>query len=162
MDREEFLRLTLEAEPTLFHISFSLLHNEQDCADAVQEAILKAYDQRNKLREARYFKTWLVRIVINECYTILRKRKRFQSYDDAITEDKTYLGNYIKEEYIDLYQAIARLGEKEKVCVILFYMEDYSLAEIADTLKIPVGTVKSRLNRARSELKSYLGDWDER
>lgn len=156
MDKEEFLRLTLEAEPTLFHISFSILHNEQDCADAVQEAILKAYDRRNKLRDIRCFKTWLVRIVINECYGILRKAKRYQSFDEAVAEDKTYPGNYVKEEYLDLYQAIARLGEKEKVCIILFYMEDYSVAEIADTLKIPVGTVKSRLNRARKELKGLL------
>ena len=56
MDREEFLQLTLEAESTLFHISFSILHDEQDCADAVQEGILKAYMQRNNLREIKYFK----------------------------------------------------------------------------------------------------------
>lgn len=158
MDREEFLRLTLEAESTLFHISFSILHNEQDCADAVQEAILKAFSQRNKLREVRHFKTWLVRIVINECYGILRKRKNCQSYEEAVTEDKAYLKNYVREEYMDLWQAIARLGEKERICVILFYMEEYSVGEIADTLKIPVGTVKSRLSRARNELKGLLSE----
>ena len=158
MDKDEFLRLALDSEPTLFHVSLSILHNEQDCADAVQEAILKAYENRHKLKEIKYFKTWIVRIVINECYSILRKKKRFQVYDDTVQKDNTYLSNYIKEEYIDLYQAINRLGEKEKICVILYYLEDYSVAETADVLKIPIGTVKSRLNHARKELKGLLDE----
>ena len=158
MDKDEFLRLALDSEPTLFHVSFSILHNEQDCADAVQEAMLKAYENRHKLREIKYFKTWIVRIVINECYSILRKKKRFQAYDDTVQQDNAYLSNYVKEEYIDLYRAISRLGEKVKICVILYYLEDYSVAEIAGVLKIPVGTVKSRLNHARRELKGLLSE----
>ncbi|MCH5251102.1 MAG: sigma-70 family RNA polymerase sigma factor [Lachnospiraceae bacterium] len=156
MDKDEFLRLALDSEPTLFHVSFSILHNEQDCADAVQEAILKAYENRHKLKEIKYFKTWIVRIVINECYSILRKKKRFQPYDDAVQKDNTYLSNYIKEEYIDLYHAIDRFSQK--MCVILYYLEDYAVAEIANVLKIPIGTVKSRLNHARKELKGLLGE----
>ena len=158
MDKDEFLQLSLDSEPTLFHVSFSILHNEQDCADAVQETLLKAYENRHKLREIKYFKTWIVRIVINECYSILRKKKRFQAYDDTVQQDNAYLSNYIKEEYIDLYRAIDRLGEKVKICVILYYLEDYSVAEIAGVLKIPVGTVKSRLNHARRELKGLLSE----
>lgn len=158
MDKDEFLRLTLDSESTLFHVSFSILHNEQDCADAVQEAILKAYESRHKLKEIRYFKTWIVRIVINECYSILRKKKRFQIFDDAVQEGNANLGSYVKEEYIDLYRAINRLSEKEKICVILYYLEDYSVAETADVLKIPTGTVKSRLSHARKELKGLLGE----
>ena len=158
MDKDEFLRLALDSEPTLFHISFSILHNEQDCADAVQEALLKAYENRHKLREIKYFKTWIVRIVINECYSILRKKKRFQAYDDTVQQDNAYLSNYVKEEHIDLYRAISYLDEKVKICVILFYLEDYSVAEIAGVLKIPVGTVKSRLDHARKELKGLLSE----
>lgn len=158
MDKDEFLRLAIDSEPTLFHVSFSILHNEQDCADAAQEAMLKAYENRHKLREIKYFKTWIVRIVINECYSILRKKKHFQAYDDAVQQDNAYLSNYVKEEYIDLYRAISRLNEKVKICVILFYLEDYSVTEIAGVLKIPAGTVKSRLNRARRELKGLLSE----
>ena len=158
MDKDEFLSLTLDSESTLFHVSLSILHNEQDCADAVQEAILKAYESRHKLKEIRYFKTWIVRIVINECYSILRKKKRFQIFDDAVQEGNANLSSYVKEEYIDLYRAINRLSEKEKICVILYYLEDYSVAETADVLHIPIGTVKSRLNHARKELKGLLGE----
>ena len=158
MDKDEFLRLALDSEPTLFHVSFSILNNEQDCADAVQEAILKAYENRHKLKEIKYFKTWIVRIVINECYSIHRKKKRIQTYDDAVQQDNISLNNFIKEEYIDLYQAIGRLNEKVKICVILHYLEDYSVAETADVLKIPIGTVKSRLSHARKELKGLLDE----
>lgn len=158
MDKDEFLKLALDSEPTLFHVSFSILHDEQDCADTVQEAILKAYENRHKLREIKYFKTWIVRIVINECYGILRRKKRFQAFNDAVRQDSICLGNYIKEEYIDLYQAINRLSEKEKICVVLYYLEDYSVAEIANVLKIPNGTVKSRLSHARRELKGLLSE----
>lgn len=158
MDREEFLELALKAEPTLFHISFSLLHNEQDCADAVQEALLKAYDQRGKLRRKEYFQTWLVRIVINECYGILRRRKHFQSCGEVEITDRAHLGQYVREEYMDLYQAIARLEERERVCVLLFYMEGYSVGEIGEILKIPKGTVKSRLSRARDMLRGLLSE----
>ena len=156
MDKDEFLKLALDSEPTLFHVSFSILHDEQDCADTVQEAILKAYENRHKLREIKYFKTWIVRIVINECYNLLRRKKRFQAFNDAVRQDDVCLSNYIKEEYIDLYQAINRLSEKEKICVILYYLEEYSVADIASVLKIPGGTVKSRLSHARRELKGLL------
>lgn len=117
--------------PTLFHVSFSILHDEQDCADAVQVAILKAYENRHKLKEIKYFKTWIVRIVINECYGILRKKKRFQAYDDAVAADNTYLSSYVKEEYTDLYRAIDRLSQKERMCVVIYYLENYSVAKTA-------------------------------
>lgn len=156
MEREEFLQSALAAEETAFHVAFSILHDEQDCADAVQEALLKAYEQRVQLRVAAYFKTWFIRIVMNECYTILRKRKKTGSYDEGILEDRSLLSNYIKEEYLDLYQAISRLEEKERMCILLYYMEDYTVAQIAEILKIPGGTVKSRLSRARTNLKGLL------
>lgn len=156
MEREDFLQKTLEAEKTLFHVAFSILQNEQDCADAVQEAITKAYMKKNQLQNSAYFKTWLTRIVINECYNLLRKRKQYVEFCEEVVADRSYLNEYIKEEYLDLYQAISKLKEKDKICVLLFYMEDYSVSQIAEVLKVSQGTVKSRLNRARKQLKELL------
>ncbi|MBR1852601.1 MAG: RNA polymerase sigma factor [Lachnospiraceae bacterium] len=167
MDKELFLQKVLDAEETLFHVSFSILHNEADCADAVQEAILKAYDNHDKLRDEALFKTWLVRIVINECYAMRRSAKRFTSYADYENNEQASLshadtlGKYIREEYLDLYEAIEKLNDKERLCVTLFYFEDCSIAEIANILHIPEGTVKSRLNRARLNLKGLLGEWED-
>lgn len=158
MKKEKFVALMKEAEPTLFHVAFSILHHEQDSADAVSEAIVKAYEGKDTLRNPAYFKTWMVRIVINECYGMLRKNRRLLPMaeqilreGDSVTEDR-----YIKAEYLDLYRAIRKLKEKDKICIILFYMEDFTLTQIAEILSVPTGTVKSRLNRARKQLKDWL------
>ena len=161
MDKELFLQKLLDAEETLFHVSFSILHNEQDCADAVQEAVLKAYDARNKLRKEAFFKTWIVRIVINECYTILRRSKRLAPYKVARMDSAEYIGKYVKEEYLDLYRAISKLDDKHRICVILYYFEEYSIEQIAQITQVPAGTVKSRLNRARQTLKGLLEEREE-
>ncbi len=160
MEKEEFVRLVLQSEETLFHVSFSLLHNEADAADAVQEAVTKAFAGRNKLREKQYFKTWLIRILINECHTLLRKRKKTAPFEET---DLEYAGapsqgaySPVKEEYLDLYRAIDGLEDKDKICVQLYYMEEYSVGQIAQVLKMPEGTVKSRLHRARILLRGML------
>lgn len=156
MEKHQFVELVLDAEPTLFHMAFSILHHEQDCADAVQEAVVKAYEQRDTLKNPAYFKTWLVRIVMNECYQILRKQKRQVPTEEILLSDRK-LEHYIKEEYLDLYRSIARLKEKDRACILLYYMEDFTIEQVALTLNIPQGTVKSRLSRARKQLKEMLG-----
>lgn len=156
MEKEIFLQKVLEAENTLFHVSFSILRNEQDCADAVQEAILKAYASRDSLKNTDYFRTWIVRIVINECYGLLRKRRVYEEYDENLLWDPSSSGGYVKEEYLDLYNAIEKLERRERDCVVLYYLEDFPVEEIAGILKIPSGTVKSRLSRARKQLKGLL------
>lgn len=160
MDKEEFTRLVLAMESTLFHVSYTLLHNEQDCADVVQEAVIKAYAGRGKLREQGYFKTWMVRILINECYTFLRRQKRFMPLEEAVGGYGmvTEVSSPVREEYLDLYRAMEELSEKDRLCIQLFYMEDYSVRQIAQILKIPEGTVKSRMRRARLQLKGLLGE----
>lgn len=166
MDKENFTQLVLQMESTLFHVAFSILHQEADCCDAVQETILKAYAARNNLRNPGYFKTWITRILINECYGILRGRSRLVPMDAEAMDEQNIVGQenpeaYIKEEYLDLYRAIEKLKEKDKMCILLFYMEDYTLAQIADALDIPEGTVKSRLNRGRCKLRGILRDGTE-
>lgn len=76
MDREQFTSAVLAAEPTLYRVAKTMLRSEHDCADAAQQAILRAWEQLDSLRSTRYFKTWLVRILINECSTILRRMTR--------------------------------------------------------------------------------------
>lgn len=162
MDKDKFTQLVLSLESTLFHVAFSILHQEADCCDAVQETVLKAYAARDNLRNPAYFKTWITRILINECYGILRGRSRLVPMDAGNMEEQSEVRNnpeaYVREEYLDLYRAIDKLKEKDRICILLFYMEDYTLAQISDALDIPEGTVKSRLNRARSRLRGLLGD----
>ena len=73
MNKEEFTQRILAAELSLYRVTKSILHNDDDCADAIQNAILKAWQKRYTLRKKDYFKTWLTRIVINECYQIIKE-----------------------------------------------------------------------------------------
>lgn len=151
MTKKEFMDKVLETELTLYHVSKSLLQNETDCEDVVQEAILKAYERRNSLRNIEYFKTWLVRITINECYNFKRKYKNTIPYEDVTVNQEE-----LNETHTELYLALQQLDEKKRLPIVLYYIEGYSLSEIAQILQIPNGTIKSRLSKGRKEIKEYL------
>lgn len=153
MDQATFTAAVLDAEPTLYRIAKTMLHHEQDCADAAQQAILRAWEQLPSLRQAQYFKTWLIRILINECHAILRKRQHLAPYEPAQAEA---IPAPADEDHSDLYSALAALDEKYRLPVVLYYWEGFKTREIAALLRIPEGTVKSRLNAARSQLRTAL------
>ena len=88
MDREEFTRAVLEYENTLYRVAKSMLGSEADCADAAQNALLRAWERLHTLRDPAYFKTWLTRILINECRAILRQRARYSPLEAEIAEDE--------------------------------------------------------------------------
>ncbi len=151
MDKETFTTLVLQGEATLYRVAKAILRQEQDVEDAVQEGILKAYKKRNTLKNKAYFQTWLVRIVINECYKTRRQQK-----SNVALETVENIPLAEGENYTDLYQAISLLPPKIRLAVVLYYVEGYSTLEIKEILKIPQGTVKSRLAKGRKSLKTYL------
>lgn len=152
MNRNTFIDKVLESEDTLYRVAKSILLHDEDCEDAVQSAILRAYDKLNTLKEERYFKTWLVRILLNECYNLKRKEILKVPYEECFEGVKSEE----KIDYSDLYIAIKNLPEKIKITVVLYYVEGYSVEEIKQILKIPSGTVKSRLSKGRKLLKIKL------
>lgn len=138
----------------MYHIAKSLLYNDADCADAIQEAIVKAFVKLHTLKDDSYAKTWLIRIVMNECYAIMRKEKKIISLQDyQMNEQETE-----SKDYSDLYEAIFRLPEQIKLCVTLYYMEGYSVKEVAALLDTTESAVKNRLAKARGKLKEALID----
>lgn len=153
MDKAEFTQRVLHAETTMYRVAKSILVNDCDCEDAVQEAILLGYAKLHTLRQEAYFQTWLIRILIHECYRILRSKVVTVKYD-------TELISVIKEnqDYSELYLAILTLPLKVRMVIVLLYIEDYSVADIAKILKIPQGTVKSRLARGRDLLRIYFNE----
>lgn len=154
MDKNEFAEKVTAAEATLYHISKSILRNDCDCADAVQEAIITAYSKLCSLRDDRFFKTWLCRILINECYRMRRANKRTIPLEDYMeTGDSAE-----QQNDLGLFDAIMGLKTDLRLAIVLHYMEGFQTAEMAKILKIPEGTVKGRLSRARAKLKSVLGE----
>lgn len=134
-----------------YRVAKRILRNEEDVEDAIQEMILKAYKAIRNLKNEEYIKTWLTRILINQCNNIINKNKSIIYFDEAVEEIEET--NYSKIEMIEL---INKLGYSLRVVAILFYYEDLPQKDIAEILDIPVGTVKSRLSKVRSELKSMM------
>ncbi|MEG1501118.1 MAG: RNA polymerase sigma factor [Clostridiales bacterium] len=152
MDKNEFVEKVLATESTLYHMAKTILIQDADCENAVQETILKAYQKLDTLKDVDYFKTWLVRILLNECYRLKRIERPQVSYEeyfaDSLAENR--------ENYTELYLAIQRLPQNIRIPVILYYVEGYSIEEIKRIMKIPSGTVKSRLAKGRKLLKQNL------
>lgn len=149
MTKEAFEQRVWDLRRMLYYVSFSLLANHADQEDAVQECIHKALLKRETLKDDAYLKTWLTRILINECHNILRKRKR-----EVLSEDLQIDAPLAADS--GLYEAVSGLEERLRVPVVLHYLEGYTIREIAKALRAPQSTIKSRLRRARELLKQTL------
>lgn len=150
MNKQEFTRRVLAVENRLYRIGCGMLQNHQDCMDAVQEAVIKAWANVHRLRNPRYFETWLTRILINECHNIQNVRKKTVTME-SLPEPGAYEG-----ENKPLRDALLALEMDLRLPVLLYYMEGYKLREIAQILHLPEGTVKTRLSRAKKRLKKLL------
>lgn len=151
MDNLTFQEKVLSCEEMLYRISKSICFYDNDCEDAVQEAVLKAYKKLDTLRNEEYFRTWLTRILINECYKINKSRSREVSFFEySLSEEGR------NEEFTNVFETIMSLSEKIRIVVQLYYVEGYSVEEVASILRIPSGTVKSRLSQGRQKLKKIL------
>lgn len=153
MTKEQLGNLIIASQDTMYHVAKTLLRNDADCADAIQEAIVKAFSGLHTLRRDSYAKTWLVRIVINECYAIMRREKRLLSLEDISLEQAAQE----EGDYSDLYEAVSRLSHEIRLTVMLYYIEGYRIKEIAAIMKTTESAVKNRLMRARAKLKEELG-----
>lgn len=154
MTKEQLGSLILDSERQMYVTAKGILKNDQDCGDAIQETIVKAFSKIQTLKKDNYAKTWLIRILINECHNILRKRKNQVSFEDVEWE----IGGKTQEkkDYSELYQAVSSLKEDLRMPIVLYYIEDFSVKEIAQILGITEGAVQKRLARVRRKLKNQL------
>ncbi|CAH8773168.1 sigma-70 family RNA polymerase sigma factor [Paenibacillus dendritiformis] len=153
-DSEAFIHLMQEMELPLYRMALLMVKQEADCADAIQETMLKAYKSIHSLREPEFFKTWLYRILINECNKILKKRSQAVTIEECPYPS----ANSMEYDKIDLHEAVDRLDENLRVVIVLHYFHDLPIHQIADVLDISAGAVKTRLHRARKTLLSWLSN----
>lgn len=138
----------------MYAVAIRYLKNEDDAGDAIGNTILLAYENLNKLKKVEYFKTWLTRILINECHKILSSKKKVLLTEDYDEIEETYMESF--EDEIDISTYLNQLSDVQKAVILMYYYEELSIEEIAVTLKIATGTVKSRLFHAKKRLKSML------
>ena len=145
-DKPAFDEVIRKCVPDLFRIAMSILRNKDDADDAVCETVVCAYENLNKLKNSNYFKTWIIRILINQANAAHKKRRKIiylHEINEPQYEDDYNLGSD------DLSVAVGSLNLELRTVITLFYFQDLRIKEIADVLKIPEGTVKWRLSKAK-------------
>ena len=150
--RQWFLQEVQACEPAMYRLAMGILCNGEDAADAAQEAICIAYQKLHTLRQKDRFKPWLLRILTNECYAIIRQRQRFTE-SESIPEPAA-AGEL--ERDTELWQAVCDLSEQLRSVVVLYYYEGFTAREIGGILRISEANVKTRLSRARKCLRQRL------
>jgi RNA polymerase sigma factor (sigma-70 family) len=164
-ERDALISLLREIEPHVYRTAYYMLNNEQDALDVSQEALIRIYTKINSYEEKAQFKTWVQRIVTNICIDKFRKVKPTVSADEheMVFSAETNVEDEVISTYIaqDINEAIEKLPEHHRTVVILRYVEDFSYNEIAESLDLPINTVKSYLFRARKQLQVLLQDYQK-
>ena len=148
LDKTTFTRLVLNAERPLYRVARTILRCDADCEDAVQSAILAAYEKLDTLREEAYFQTWLTRILINECYRLCRAARPAVPLEEILEQAACEL-----PPDGGLWEAVQKLPDELRLPVELYYVEGYDVREVAQILRLPQGTIKSRLARGREQMR---------
>lgn len=152
MTELEFIRRAEGVKKRLYRTALLYLGSESMALDAVDEAVYKGFCAYRKLRQEEFFETWMTRILINVCNSELRRRRR----ETAMEE----LPETAREQFdaLPLKEAVARLPKQLRAVVILRYFTGLTLAETAQALDIPQGTVSTRQRKALQLLKLELTD----
>lgn len=160
-DEQAFERLINMMKFKLYKTAMSILKNDNDTCDALQETLISAYANLKNLNDIKQFSSWIIRILINKCYDILRKNKKISYINQKLQiEDVGFYERYKIES--ELESILVKIDEDLKIVVVLYYYDDLSIMEIANILNIPEGTVKSRLSRARKKLCLILKRKEEK
>ena len=156
---EQFLCNAMETHgDTLYRLALCRMQNTADAEDVYQDVFLRLLDQRTEDWDGEHTKAWLIRTTLNRCADLHRFRLRRPV---LALEDIPELARPADDSAAGLWDAVARLPEKLRTAVHLHYAEGYSTEEIAALLGVPSATVRTRLHRARRQLKDLLGGMDD-
>lgn len=149
---DAFTRLMKSQMQNMYKTAGAILINDEDIADAVSETILACWENMHSLKEDRFFKTWMTRILVNKCNDIIRKKQYYLDYD---MPEEPY--NDTGFENAEWKEALNTISEKYRLVMVLYYIEGFSTGDISGILDIPEGTVRSRLARGREQLAGAYG-----
>ncbi len=154
ISRDAFAQEVRELTDTAYAVTYLILGNSADCEDAMSAAILRAFENRGKLRKRESFRAWFLQILRHEAYDLLKKRRRLTPVEE-LPEEAAPEGDDAGR--LDLRQALRELTDTQRTALLL-QQEGYDMAEIGQILDVPVGTVKSRISRAKQTLRTLLED----
>lgn len=152
MQNEEFAKRVEAVRGKLYRTALTYLGSEALAMDAVDEAVYKALCSHWRLRQPTYFDTWITRILINECHNELRRQKRYHPLEEL---PETAAAEF---DSLPLKEALRKLPKEWKDIIILRFFSGYTVAETAQTLHIPAGTVATRRRKALQMLRLELDE----
>ena len=150
MDRGFFIAQVEAGSDMMYRVAWSILQNDADVQDALQDTVLKAWEKRDRLREEKYFRTWITRILINTCYDTRKKRRPVVSLEKI----PAHVPASVPDP--DLALALEALPDTLRLPLVLCYSEGMSYEEAAEVLRVPLTTLRGRLHRGKGELRKEL------
>lgn len=152
-DDNAFYELMEERKEALYKTAYIYVKNKEDALDIVSDTVYRTYVNIKKLKEPEFFNTYVTRILINCAMDFNKKQKRIVYIGEDPVEPRENYEKVDMERNIDLYNAIDKLQDKYKTVIILKYLKDMTLPEIAEVMQCPLGTIKTYLHRALLKLK---------
>lgn len=149
---DELTALILEYQSSMYRIALSILKNPIQAQDAVGETIVRAYEQRERLKKKASAKAWITQILVNESRKIIKKQRRFVPYDDEYVDERIVE----KQDDREVWEYVCSLAQPYREVTLLYYLEWFSVQEISTILGLPQGTIKSRLKRSRDKLSEIM------
>ena len=155
-DKAAFTELILQLEDDLYKIARTRLNNQEDIFDAIQETMISAYKSIGKLKKVEFFKTWIIKILINKCNDVY-KNIHIVELDETVI-GKEDINNSINnlEDNLNFEYIMKILNYDERITMTLYYLEEYTTKEIGELLKTNENTIKTRIRRAKEKIKDNL------
>lgn len=157
-DEHAFSTLIHYLEPEMYKIAKIKLKKEDDIYEAMQETIILIYKHLRKLKNIEFFRTWSMRILINECNKVYKKAEinmqRYTDYDENIKLEYESFNNI--ESELNMEKMLNCLNETEKIAMTLYYSDNFTTKEISNILGDSEGTIKSRISRAKTKIKNHI------
>ena len=155
-DADAFVKLMEENTVHMYRVARGFLRSDEDIADALQDTILTCFEKMHTLQEPKYFRTWMIRILINHCNDILRQKKK-----ECCFEEKPEIKDPdAPMEYLEFTELLGTLADHYREIIVLYYVDGFKIHEIAAVLNLNEATVKTRLRRGRKQLKKLYEEAD--
>lgn len=155
-DKNALVQLIMSKKQDYYKLAYVYMKNSEDAMDAMEDMILKLYENIHRLKNEKAFNSWSKTILVNCCKNLLKKKKKIillENVKEEIYEEDFHN----KEQGIILEEHLSKLNEKHREVIKLRYYLDMDYKTIAETVKVPVGTVKSRISNGLKKLKESLG-----
>lgn len=157
-DEDAFTQIIISLENELYKVGRMRLECEDDINEAVQETIIQTFKSIKKVKKPQFFKTWLIKILINNCNKIYNKKKKniTVGYNESIIYTETDSNIEKSNNKMDFFLMVKKLNYNERIALTLYYAERFTTKEISQILKEPESTIKNRILRAKNKLKIII------